>query len=184
VAATLEIRELPQGLSIHVTEPPRMGHVLLIVSAGAAAAFFFLHVTTSSKLVQLSIGGLCAIALIQYLVKGLRGTDVKLLVTDLNLTSTGHATDDYKPSSIFRDEIDNLEFRKASGGGDYPNLPSGLYIKHRGILWSSSTCVLPHIDEAQTRQVIEALYKRFPGIGPLRPTGAFEPHLTSPKLNK
>ena len=184
MAATLEIRELREGLSIHVTEPPRMGRILLIVSAGAAATLFFLHVSTSSKFVQLFIGGFCATALIQYLVRGLRGTDVKLLATNLKLTSTGHATDDYKPSSIPRADIDNLEFRKASGGGDFPNLPSGLYIRHRGMLWSSSTCVLPHIDEPQTRQVIEALYQRFPYIGPLPPTGPFEPHLTSPNLNK
>lgn len=119
-------------------------------------------------------------------ISALRGTAVELHVTNLDFVSSGHAPEDYQPSTIARADIYNLEYRDASGGGDFPELPEGLYVEHLGAglgLWNKSTCVLPHLDKVQTEQVIEAIYRRFPDTGKLPPTGTFEPYLTSRNLN-
>jgi hypothetical protein len=62
--------------------------------------------------------------------------------------------------------------------GDYEQ-PSGLYVEHHGILLNPTTCILPHIDEAQTEQVIEAIYHRFPDTAH---SSNSEPYLTSLNL--
>jgi hypothetical protein len=184
MAATLEIQELPEGLSIHVTEPRRTGRIVLTITVGALATAFFVYAASPSKLYQLFVGLLCAIALIRDLIKNWRGTKVELRLTNLDFISRGRAPDGYGASSIPRAAIYNLEFRKASGGGEDAEYPSGLYIEHHGVLHNPSTCVLPHIDNTQTDQVIEAIMRRFPDTGTLPPTGPFEPYLTSLNLNR
>lgn len=185
MAATLQIRESPKGLTIHVSESRRIGRLVLILLFGGVASYFFLHAASSSRLLQIFVGGLFILSLSRETISTLRGTDVEFNVGNLDFISAGHAPEGYKPSTISRADIYGLEFRKASGGGDLPDLPQGLYIEHHGGgRWNSETCVLPHIDKAQTGQVIEAIYSRFPDTGTLAPTGPFEPYLTSLNLNR
>jgi hypothetical protein len=183
VAATFEIRELPKGLSLRVTEPKRVGRILLSAVFGIAGTLFFIYVP-SSTLLKIFLGGFCVFSVIRSLTSGLRGADVELVVTNLDFKSTGHAPEGYKPSITARADIYNMEFREASGGGDDPERPKGLYIESHGGLWTPAICVLPHIDKIQTQQVIEAVYQRFPDTCTLSPTGPFEPYLTSLNLNK
>jgi hypothetical protein len=183
--STLEILDRPKGLLFRAREPRRTGRILLTTSAGIVAYYLFLRFSSSSKLFQIFVGIFCVFAVVRDLISALRGTDVELRVTNLDFTSTGHTPENYNPSTISRADIYNIEFRKASGGGDArPDLPSGLYVEHHATRWFPSTCVLPHIDKAQTQQVIEAIYRRFPDTGTLPPTGPFEPYLTSLNLNK
>ena len=75
-------------------------------------------------------------------------------------------------------------FREASGGGDENPGPKGLYVEHSGILVNPVTCVLPHIDETQTEQVIQAILRRFPDTESLAPPRSAHPSdLVSLNLN-
>jgi hypothetical protein len=185
MSATIEIREFPKGLTIRVTESRRVGRILLTLAAGSVFMYFLVHASSSSKLFLIFIGGLCLLSLVRDIISALRGTDVELRVTNLDFISMGHAPGDYKPSTISRADIYNLEFREATGGGDFPDLPQGLYVEHHGGgPWNPSTCVLPNIDRAQTEQVIESIYRSFPDTGTLPPSGPFEPYLTSLNLSQ
>ena len=130
------------------------------------------------------VGGLCVLSLIRELISNLRGTKVELKVKNLDFISIGHSPGGCKPSTISRAEIYGLEYRKASGGGDLPDLPEGLYVEHHGGgPWNPNTCVLPHIDKSQAEHAINAILRRFPDTGTLPPSGPFEPYLTSLNLH-
>ena len=182
--ATLTIREIPDGLSIHVTEPRRWWRILVNLAVGIAMVIFFYRIKFDSRLLRLFFFGLCALSLIKEIISLLRGTDVELRITNLDFISTGHAPNGYSNSSIPRADIYSLEFHKAAGGGDEAEHPSGLYVEHHGIIRNPTKCVLPHIDEAQTEQVIEAVYRRFPDTSTLAPSANAEPYLISLNLNQ
>ena len=184
MAATLEIREFPQGLTIRVRASHRVGRVFLSVLVGSVAACFFLYFANGSRLFQMVVGGLCALYVGWAVVSELRGTDVELRVDNLDFSSLGHAPGGYSPSIISRADIDRLEFRKASGGGDDPVLPQGLYFEHRGGVWNAATCVLPHLNETKTEEVIEAIYRRFPDTGTLASGDRDKSHLTLLNLSQ
>jgi hypothetical protein len=179
VPATLTIREVPNGLTIRVTEPRRQWDTWLTLAGGIGMAVFFYYAKFESRLLQLFLLGIVAVSLIKDIVSRLRGTDVELLITNLDFISTGRAPAGYKSSSIPRADIYNLKFGEAMSG-DHEQ-PSGLYVEHHGILRNPTTCVLPHIDEAQTEQVIEAIYRRFPDTAR---SANSEPYLTSLNLNQ
>jgi hypothetical protein len=183
VPATLTISEIPDGLSIHVTEPRRPWRIVLNLAVGVALVIFFYHAKIDSRLLRLFFFGLCAISLIKEIISLLRGADIQLRITNLDFISTGHAPN-YGGCSIPRADIYSLEFRKATGGGDEAARPSGLYVEHHGTLRNSTKCVLPHIDEAQTEQVIEAIYLRFPDTSTLAPGANAKPYLISLNLNQ
>ena len=171
VSATLQIRQVENGLCIRVREPRNLRTILLSVLAGVLLIYFVLHSSSTPKQTSVLFVSLCLIALVENLISKVRGTNVELLVTNLDFKSTGHAPKGYKRSIISRADIDRLEFREASGGVDAPDLPQGLYVEHRGdSLWSPGTCVLPQIDRAQTEEVMNAIYSRFPDTGTLSPT--------------
>jgi hypothetical protein len=113
----------------------------------------------------------------------LRGTDVHLTVTNLDLISTGHAPDGYHPSTISRADIYNLTFSEGNGGEN--SQPSSLYVEYRGGLFvNANTCVLPHLDTNQTEQVIQAILHRFPDTTTLPPTRPNDPGLISLNLTQ
>jgi hypothetical protein len=184
MAAALEIREFPQGLSIRVSASRRVGRMFLGVLVGSVAACFFVYFANGSRLFQMVVAGLCALYVGWEVVLELRGTEVELRVDNLDFSSLGHAPGGYNPSTIPRADIDRLEFRKASGGGDDPVLPEGLYVEHRGGVWNAATCVLPHLNEAQTEEAIEAIYRRFPDTGALAPGDRYKSHLTLLSLSQ
>jgi hypothetical protein len=175
---------MPDGLSIHVTEPRQWWRILLNLAVGIGIVIFFYFAKFDSYLLRIFLSGLFAASLVREILSLLRGTDVQLRITNLDFISTGRAPDSYGSSSVPRADIYFLEFRKASGGGEDPHHASGLYVGHRGILRNSATCVLPHTDEAQTEQVIEAILRRFPDTSTLAPRPTEEPYLISLNLNQ
>ena len=184
--ASLEIREVPSGISVRVKESRRKGRALAILVAGSVFLYLVFHSTDESRAYLFFVGGLCMVVIMSGVVSALRGTAVELRITDLEFVSSGHAPEDYKPSTIARADIYNLLFCEASGGGDDPELPEGLYVGHHRVgpgPGTTSTCVLPNIDKAHTEQVIEAVYRRFPDTGRLTRTGGFEPYLISLNLS-
>jgi len=163
-----------------------MGRALAILVAGSVSLYLVFHSTGESRANLFFAGGLCIVVIVSSIVSALRGTAVELRITDLEFASFGHAPEDYRPSTIARADIYDLEFREASGGGDLPELPEGLYVGHHRVgpgPGTTSTCVLPNIDKAQTEQATEAIYRRFPNTGKLPSTGAFEPYLISLNLS-
>jgi len=125
--------------------------------------------SSDSATMRIVFGAFSAFVVIRDVIGHLRGTEVTLKVTNLDLISTGHAPDGYGPSSIPRASIYNLEFHEAIEGGEDAPQPSGLYVEHQGFLRDPVTCVLPHIDKMQTHQVIEAILRRFPDTESLAP---------------
>ena len=184
MAVALEIREFPERLSIRVTAPRRVGRVFFAVLMGGVAACFFVYFAKGSRLFQMFVGGFCALYILYEVVSELRGTQVELRVDNLDFSSLGHAPSGYNPSIIPRADIDRLEYRKASGGGEEPVLPEGLYVEHPGGFWNSATCVLPHLNQTQTEQVIEAIYRRFPDTGTLAPGDRDKSHLIALNLSQ
>ncbi len=184
--AFLGIRELSSGISVRVTESRRTGRALAILAAGTFFLYLVFRSKSDSQAYLYIVGGICALVIVRDVVSALRGTAVELRVTNLEFISSGHAPEDYRPSEIARADIYNLAYREASRGGDFPELPEGLYVEHHRVgpgPGTTSTCVLPHLDKAQTEQVMEAIYRRFPDTGQLPSTGAFEPYLISLNLN-
>jgi hypothetical protein len=168
VSATLEIRETPEGLTLQVQEGRKIGAIFWTLVSALLLGFILVH-RSDSLVIRLIVGALVAYSLIRDLISYLHGTNVVLRATNLDFVSTGRAPDGYSPSSIPRASIYSLEFREAQGGGDDPAHPSGLYIEHQGVLYDPTVCVLPHIDESQTRQAIEAILRRYPDTEDLAP---------------
>ena len=179
--ATLIIREVPDGLSIRVAEPRRPWDTLLYLVGGIGMAAFFYYAKFESRLLQLFFLGIVAVSLIKNIISLLRGTDVELRVTNLDFISTGRAPSGYKSSSIPRADIYNLKFDQAMSG-DHEQ-PSGLYVETSASVWHSGSCVLPHLDETQTQQAIDAILHRFPDTCTLAPASAREPYLTTLNLS-
>jgi hypothetical protein len=184
--ATFEIQEIPTGLSLRVHEPRNLGLILLILPVGSVATYLFLRAAPNSGILQVSIAGVCIFFLIRGILSSWLGTAVELRVTNLDFISTGRCPEEgYKPSVTARADVYDLVYHQASGGGDDPEIPKGLYIQHHaGGILNPDICVLPHLDEAQTGQAIEAIYRRFPDTGKLVPATPFEPYLTSLNLSQ
>jgi hypothetical protein len=183
MSAILEIGDISNGLLFHVIEPRRIGRIAFGMIFGVIVALFFIHFS-QSILLKIFFGGFCAFTVIRTLISGLRGSDVQLLVTNLDFESTGHSPNGYRPATISRADVYNMEYRKSSGGGEDQPLPSGLYVERSASVWQSGTCMLPDIDEAQTLQVIEAIYRRFPDTGTLAPIKDSAAGLISLNLNQ
>ena len=144
--------------------------LLLVVSFGCLWVFLVLYTSSKFRWSSLLFVAIGVFFIVKDVLCSLKGADVELLVTNLDFKSAGHAPEGYSPSIISRADINRLEFRKASGGVDGPDLPQGHYVEHRGDgLWNPGTCVLPQIDQTQTEEVINAIYSRFPETGTLSP---------------
>jgi hypothetical protein len=184
MSANLQICQTDKGLSIRVTEARSIKRILVSVLSGGLVIYFLLHGSPTSRISSVLLAGLCAFVAVKDIISAATSTDIKLLVTNLDLISAGHAPGAYAPCSISRADIYNLEFRDASGGGDSTDSPRGLYVEHHtGMSWNSSSCVLPCISEPQTEEVINAIYSRFPDTGTMAPTGSSEQHFISLNLN-
>jgi hypothetical protein len=170
---TLDVHDMPKGLSIRVTEPKKTGRILLMIVTGIVAGYVVYRMPFAPPIPRWLVEGLLAIGLLTSVIAALRGCDVQLRVTNLDLVSSGHAPEGYRASTIPRADVFRFEFRNAIGGGDDAEQPQGLYVEHHGIgTWAASTCILPQIDRAQTEQIIEAIYHRFPDTGTLSPNTA------------
>jgi hypothetical protein len=85
VPANLQIRRTEKGLSIRVTEAPSVGRILLNVAGGSLFLYFFLHTSSTSRIISVLVVGFCAFAVLKDIISAARGTDVELLVTNLDL---------------------------------------------------------------------------------------------------
>jgi hypothetical protein len=184
--ALLTIRETSSGLVMHVHETRRYPRIVLSLLIDAIVMYFFLRAGSGTRFVILFVGVLVAVQVVRDALSHFRGTDVTLSVGNLDFSSSGHAPAGYRPSITSRADIYGLAFRKASGGGESAEYPQGLYAEHgTSGIWNDGTCLLPHLDEAQVNEAIEAILRRFPDTGTLAsPKGRFESDLISLNLNR
>lgn len=172
MSVTVDMRDLPDGLSIRVTEPKKTGRILLMIVAGIVAGYL-VHRILDPPMARWLVEGVLAIGLLTSVVAALRGCDVELRVTNLDLISRGHAPEGYRASTTPRADVFRFEYRDATGGGEDAEQSQGLYVEHHGIgTWATSNCILPQIDRAQTEQIIGAIYQRFPDTGTLSQSAA------------
>ena len=173
---------MSDGLLIHVLAPRHIKRIIITIVLGIISTIFFLLATGGSRPLLFLVGAFVIFSLIKDLIDAIRATDVQLHITNLDLVSTGRAPDGYRTSSIPRAAIYNLFYQEASNGEDAR--PGGLYVEHHGILLNPETCVLPHIDKAQTTQAIEAILHRFPDTEMLAPVSAQHSPFTTLNLNR
>jgi hypothetical protein len=180
---TFNIEERADGIIVSVSESGSYGRVALGVFFGSFVAYLFVRFATS-RAFQILICLFIAFGVVREAISSLRGTDVKLQIGNLDLTSQGHAPGGYNSSTISRATVERFEYRKASGGGDGPDFPEGLYAEWSGFgSWSSSQCILPGVTQSQADVVIEAIYRRFPDTGTLSPNRSRESDLISLNLS-
>ena len=182
--ATFNIEDSPNEVIVHVSESGRSySRVVLGALIGAGVGYLFFRSGTS-RIFQIAICLFIAFAVVREAISSLRGTDVRLQVGNLDLISEGHAPGGYSSSTISRATVERFEYRKASGRGDGPDYPEGLYAEWSGVAsWPSSKCILPGVNQSQADVVIEAIYKRFPDTGTLSPTEPRRSDLISLNLN-
>ena len=184
MAADLQIRDIEKGLMIRVREEGHFRWVLVNFAGAAVFLYIFLHLKSQSKLFFALVIEILAVSTIRSVFAELRGTGVELDISDDGFESKGHAPGGYLPCRILREDIYSLEFRNSCGGGDFPELPMGLYVIHYGGSRSDSAwCVLPHIDKTQTEEVIRAIRNRFLDIDDASRAGPFNHDLISLNLN-
>lgn len=181
---TFNIEERVDGVIVRVSESGSYVRVVLGVFFGSVVAYLFVRFTTSGTF-QILICLFIALSVIREAISSLRGTDVQLQIGNLDLISQGHAPGGYKPSTISRATVERFEYRKASGGGDGPDFPEGLYTEWSGFgSWPSSQCILPGLGQSQVEVVIEAIYKRFPDMGTLSSNASRRSELISLNLSR
>jgi hypothetical protein len=164
----LEIREGLDGFVVHVKQSRNSSHILLAIAASVVALYFFWR-TPEPRIVQVLVACVILLLLGKDVLSKWRGADVELCVTNLDLISTGRSPSDYRPSTISRADIYDLQYREAQhGGGEFPDLPEGLYVEYsQGMPWDASACVLPHVGKEQTEEIIQKIMDRFPDTGTL-----------------
>ena len=164
----MEVSSMPGCLLVRVSEPRNRGQIALAIAAGLVFGFLLSRSSWSSPSLRLFVLGLYAISLLRGIATLFRGCKVELRVTNLDISSRGHSTDGYRPSTISRADVTLLTFREASGGADVPENPRGLYIEHLGMgKWKIDTCVLPQVNREQAQEIVETIYSRFPDTGTL-----------------
>jgi len=183
VDTRLEIRDTEEGLIVSATasNATLLWRIPVEVAIGAVFIVYWYRSTVPNFLFFV-VSGILALGILKDLVSLLRGTSVELVITNSGFISSGHSPGGYYRCSVARADVRNLEYRKAAGGGDIPESPAGLFVETHDASWlSPGMCVLPHLNEEQTNQVIEAVLRRFPDL----PSGAPEPSgLISLNLNK
>ncbi len=168
---------------VSVSEPGNYGRVALGAFFSSVVAYLFVRVATS-RAFQTLICLFIAFAVVRDAISSLRGTDVQLQIGNLDLVSQGHAPGGYNSSTISRAIVERFEYRKASGGGDGPDFPEGLYAEWGGFAsWPSSQCILPRVSQSQADLVIESIYRRFPDTGTVSSNSPRQSELISLNLS-
>jgi hypothetical protein len=152
----MEIEEHPDGLVIRTV---RKGSVLyaLLAAAVAGALVFLIGLIYFHRPALLV---LTVLAATWGSSRWWRTVRVELRITQFEMLVTGHlrSVPDLNPR-IPMANIRRLEYR-AGQGKVGPEQFGGLYAVQR---WKAD-CVLPRLDEKQTQQAIDAIYRRFPFI--------------------
>lgn len=150
-ATRLERFDQADGILFRVTGQRRLGDLLLPL--GSSIGFLIALWRNTG------IGGLLGLAVLAIvgLIHWLRTSRTELHVTENDLRVAGDL--DMSKTGSLRltwPEISGLQFNH--GGKHHP---SGLYARQGA--WSS-TCILPHLDEEQAGEVIDAIYGCFPHL--------------------
>lgn len=183
MSVTVDVRDLPDGLSVRVGEPKQSGRILIMITTGIVAGYVLYRIPMSSAGLRWLVAGAFFVGFVASVLAALRGSNVELRVTNLDLVSSGHAPEGYKTSSTPRADVFRFEYRDAIGDVDLPEQAKGLYAEHKGIgSWAASTCILPQVNRAQAEQIIEAIYLRFPDTGRLSASAAQPSPLTTLNL--
>jgi hypothetical protein len=156
MAARLEIEEIPDGLLIRSVRGGSMLYALLGAAVTGVVVFFFARLYFHRPaLIVLTI-----LAAIWVSSRWWRTVRVELRITTVEMQVIGHLRSAHSLNrQIPLANIRYLDYRPHLGE-DQSDKPGGLYVQQR---WKSD-CVLPHLDERQTRQAIDAIYQRFPMI--------------------
>ena len=165
VAAQLEILEMKDGLLLRVRQKPSLVERLLaLVIPATVAGLVSAHFVSKPVLVVIVILG-ASLGFIQQM----RERRVELRVTKFDFQTRGYFGDGYLGTrSVPSANVRGLRYKESQGGE--ASTP-GLFVDLR---WGS-TCVLPHIDEQQTSQVIEQILQRFPDWRTQWPEGGESP---------
>jgi hypothetical protein len=151
-----EIEEIPDGLSIRSVRSGSMLYALFsAVVTGAVVYFLGRMYFHRPALIVLTI-----LAATWGSSRWWRMVRVELRITRLEMQVIGHLRSDRSLNRhIPLASIRHLEYRPGRGDGE-SGQPAGLYVVQR---WKAD-CVLPHLDEKQTHQAIDAIYRCFPFI--------------------
>jgi hypothetical protein len=180
----LEISEGLDGFVVHVKQSRNPNHILLTVVVSLITLYWFWH-TPQRRITQVFVGGIILLLFGREVLSKWRRADVELCVNNLDLISTGHSPSGYRPSTIPRADIYDLQYREAQPSGEeFPDLPEGLYVEYdQGMPWDASACVLPHVGPKQTEEIIQKIMDRFPDTGKLASRPSKPSQLISLNLN-
>jgi hypothetical protein len=113
---SLEIREGLDGCVVHVKQSRNPNHILLTTAVSLVALYFFWQIP-QPRVTQIFVGCIILALSGRDLISKWRGADVELCVTNLDLISTGNSPGGYRPSTIPRADIYDLQYREAQLGG-------------------------------------------------------------------
>jgi hypothetical protein len=180
----LEIHEGLDGFVVHVKQSRNPKQILLTIAVCLVALYLFWH-TSQPRITQVFVGCILLFLFGREVLSKWRGADVELCVTNLDLISSGRSPSGYRPSTISRADVYDLQYREAQlGGGEFPDLPKGLYVEYnQGTPWDAFACVLPHAGRKQTEEIIQKIMARFPDTGKLASRPSKPPQLISLNLN-
>jgi hypothetical protein len=163
----LEIEEVPEGLSIRSVRKGSVFYALLSAIVIGAFVFFMGRVYFHRPALLV----LTALSAVWGSSRWWRAVRVELRVNNLEIQVIGHQRSVPGLNRIIPlSTIQRLEYRpgqehQPNKGEGESDSPSGLYVEQR---WKAD-CVLPHLNEQQTQEAIDAIYKRFPVIPILPP---------------
>ena len=181
----LTIEPYESGLRVRVRAPMDLWRIVLLVPIGALFLYLIPRHSDFSGWILKLLLALIVLSLLRELVSAARGTEVELVIRDLDFVSRGHAPGGYRPCQVSRDDLLRLEFRKSSGGGEEQEYPCGLYVEYDSdSAWETAVCVLPGIDAQQTKQVIDAIRSRFPELDRITSPRPSKSGLISLNLNR
>jgi hypothetical protein len=113
---SLEIREGLDGCVVHVKQSRNPNHILLTTAVSLVALYLFWQIP-QPRITQVFVGCIILVLSGRDVISKWRGADVELCVTNLDLISTGNSPSGYRPSTIPRADIYDLQYREAQPGG-------------------------------------------------------------------
>jgi len=185
MSTSLRIETTSSGLLVRVKASTVVWRIAVAILGGGFFSYVIVRQASFPRSADILALIFLLFAIIREIISAARGTDVELRVENLNFVSTGHAPGGYTRGTVSRDDLLRLDYRAASGGGDDPEYPGGLYVEYNSdSAWETRICALPHITEQQTEEVIAAIRREFPEIDKLTQGRPAHSPLISLNLNR
>lgn len=179
MAASYQVEETSKQLFIRVK---RQHALAAAVAESAATALFIAFVVHRLAPIAVVISSALLGAILAF-VWFTRENNVELRITNLELITKGYFGGEYRSvRQVSAADIHWLEYQEEQVGPE-ADRPGGMYAK---LKWSRH-CVLPYLDEAQTNELIERIYAKYPSLtsnSDGRRTSALEGHFTTIGLDK